>query len=81
MAGIAATEMGGIGYAAQMSGNDLQTVSDGLTKLNKSVAQAASGNKEMADTFKSMGINVLDSTGKVKLADDVLKEVADKFEG
>jgi hypothetical protein len=77
--GIAADTLGGLGFAAQQSGGDLESFVAGAGKLNKALAEAAAGNVEVSNAFKALGINVLDSVGNTKLADVALAEIADKF--
>jgi hypothetical protein len=79
--GVAVDVLGGIGFAAAQAGGDLETASAAAGKLNKSIAEAASGNKESIDAFKALGISVQDVGGKLKTADKVIAEVADKFQG
>lgn len=79
--GIAADTLGGIGFAAQQSGGDLDSAAAAAGKLNKSLAEAAAGNVEAAAAFKVLGINVRDAAGNTKTADVALAEIADKFAG
>lgn len=77
--GIAAVDLGGIGYAAEQAGSSLESIVPALGKFNKSIAAAASGNKEAIAPFKAIGVAVLDSAGKAKKADALLAEFADRF--
>lgn len=77
--GIAADTLGGIGFAAKQAGLDLDSVALGTGKLNRSLADAAAGNKPAIEAFKALGISVLDATGQTKKADVALAELATKF--
>jgi hypothetical protein len=77
--GIAVDTLGGIGFAAGQAGGDLDSASAAAGKLNKSLVEAAGGNKELAATFKALGVDVKDANGNVKTADVALIELADKF--
>jgi hypothetical protein len=77
--GIAVEELGGIGFAAQQAGLDLDSVATGIGKFNKTIAEAAAGNKEAAEFFDVLGIKVKDAAGKTRDGGVLLKEVADKF--
>jgi hypothetical protein len=77
--GIAVETIGGIGFAAGQAGGDLETAAAGAGKLNKSLAEAASGNVKAAEAFRAMGISVKDAAGNTKSADVALAEIADKF--
>lgn len=77
--GIAADTLGGIGYAAQLAGGDLDSAGLAAGKLNKSLAEAAAGTREAQEAFDAMGISVKDAAGNTKNADVALAEIADKF--
>lgn len=77
--GIAIETLNGLGFAASQSGGSLEGIVAAAGKLNKSIAEAAKGNNEQADAFKVLGINVQDASGKLKTADVVMAEMADKF--
>jgi lambda family phage tail tape measure protein len=79
--GIAADTLGGLGFAASQAGGDLESVSAAAGKLNKSIAEAAGGNKEFGVAFKALGINIRDASGQLKTADVVMSEIATKFAG
>jgi hypothetical protein len=79
--GIAVETLGGLGYAAEQSGADLDAVVKGAGKLAQQMAAAATGNKDAAAAFDLMGVSVTDGAGKLRGLDEVLFDVADKFEG
>lgn len=79
--GIAVETLNGLGFAAGQAGGSLESIVGAAGKLNKSISEAAGGNKETAEAFKALGISVLDAEGNLKKADVVMAEVADKFEG
>lgn len=78
--GVAVEVLGGIGFAAAQAGSSLDGVSGALTKLNKSIADAGSGNKEALESFRLLGITVEDGNGKLKTADKILVELAGAYE-
>jgi hypothetical protein len=78
--GVAVEVLGGLGFAAKQAGGDLDSTAAGLGKLNKTIAEAAAGNKEAVEFFTALGINVRDSSGAIKDAGSVYVEVAGKFE-
>lgn len=77
--GIAVDVLGGLGFAATQAGGDLESVVSGAVKLNKAIAEAAGGNRDFADAFKTVGISVKEADGKLRSADKVLLDIADKF--
>jgi hypothetical protein len=78
--GVAVDVLGGIGFAATQAGGDLNTVATAVGKLNKTIAEAGSGNKEAVAAFEALGISVEAGAGKLKTADKVLVEIANRFQ-
>lgn len=77
--GITVEDLGGLKYAAELSGVSLEGLAKGVKALSVSAVEAASGNKEMAKVFKLMGVDVKDAAGNVKNMNALLEESADKF--
>lgn len=78
--GIAVEQLNGLGFAASQAGGSLESMGAAAGKLNKSIAEAAGGNKETAAAFAALGISVTDASGDLKKADVVMAEIADEFE-
>lgn len=76
---LSVEEIGGIGFAAKQAGTDMEGASVSIGKLNLAIAKAAAGDKGMAATFKSLGIEVRDASGHVKDSSTVLGEISSKF--
>lgn len=49
----------------------------GLRKLTLSIGQAAAGSKKQAETFRELGIAVVDINGRVRTAGEVIPRLAD----
>jgi hypothetical protein len=79
--GIAADTLSSFKLAADKSGTSLSGIAVGLRFLGRSMVDAASGGKESAEAFRSMGISVADASGKLRPMDDVMLDVAEKFAG
>lgn len=77
--GVAVDVLGGIGFAAAQAGSSLDQVAGAIGKLNKTIAEAGSGSKEAVEAFRSIGVAFEDS-GKLRAADKVLVDLANKFE-
>jgi hypothetical protein len=77
--GISAKALTGIGNQAKLADVDMGTLTKGLTKLSVNVVKAASGNAELAQKFKDLGINIKDAKGNVQPTDAILKQLADRF--
>lgn len=72
--GVTTEAFTGLAHAAKLADLDTADLTKTLVKLS---TEASTGN----DAFKAMGIDVRDATGKLKAADVLLGEVADKFAG
>lgn len=77
--GISVEALSGLKYAAELSGSSIEGVATGLKFLGKNMAEATSGTGEVSAAFKSLGVNVKDTTGKLRPTNDVLLELSDKF--
>lgn len=69
------------GYAAKMTGSDLEGLAAIIPKFSKSIADAADANSEAGKTFAALGISVRDQDGKLRSFQSLLPEVADVFKG
>lgn len=56
--GVSATTLGGIGFAAQQAGADLDGVGKAFGKLNLNIADALAGNSEAIETFRKLELSV-----------------------
>lgn len=66
--------------AASTSGTDIDAVSKALVKLSKGMVEAAAtGKGKAADSFKALGLSATDASGKLKGADQVTLEIANRF--
>jgi len=79
MLGISAEELSALNFAGVLSGVSAEEMTQGLTRLSVKMAEAAEGGNKASAVFEKLGINVQDSSGKLKSADSVLSEVADAF--
>lgn len=66
-------------YAAKMSGIEQEKLATSLVKFDKTIADAASGSKTAAQTFKDLGIKIKDAGGKMRAPDEILTDVAEVF--
>ena len=66
--------------AAAVSGTDIDTVAKSLVKLSRGLVETATtGKGKAAEALKSLGISATDASGKLKNADKVTLEIANKF--
>lgn len=77
--GISVESLSGLKYAADLSGSSIEGVAIGLKFLGKNMVEAKDGTGEVSAAFKSLGVNVKDSTGQLRPVNDVLFQLSDKF--
>ena len=77
--GLSAKIMSGWVHAANMSCVSTETFGTNLLKLNRQISAAATGNKSAQLAFRRAGVNIRDSAGKLKKADQVMLEMSDTF--
>ena len=58
-----------LGFAAKLTGSSSETLAGALQKMNINVGAATKGSKELKEMFAGLGINLKDSTGKLKSTD------------
>ena len=76
---IAVETLSALGYAAKISGADLDTVEKSLRYLARGMNDAAQGVGESLEAFEYLNIEVLDTEGNLRNTVDVLKEAATKL--
>ncbi|WP_363797830.1 phage tail tape measure protein [Lysobacter firmicutimachus] len=67
------------GYAAKMTGTDLESLTGSLTKFSKNIVGALDPNSTGGKVFKALGIDVKDAEGRIKSVESLLPQVADRF--
>lgn len=80
--GVGVTELSRLKYAAEISGVSLDSLTTALKKLGANMDDvAAGGTGKAAEALERLGISVHDASGALKSSDQVLVEIAGKFEG
>lgn len=77
--GIATDTIQDLQTAAAFTGVSMDTLKVGLFSLSKNMYSAAQGSEETQKAFTALGVKIKDPTGKLRGADDVLFDIADKF--
>jgi hypothetical protein len=78
--GVSVEALQRLRYAGDMAGASQEALDDALLKGNKILAEAASGkNKDVAELYRRLGIELRDSAGQVKSMADIMPELADAF--
>lgn len=79
--GIAVSELSSLSNTADLAGVSNDQLASALVKLNKNIAEAASGGKEQSEAFRNLGISVKDANGNIRPTSDILGDVAGAFQG
>lgn len=69
--GVSTTFLQQFRYAASQSGASIEIADTALSKFTRSVGEAANGNKKIIELFNKLGVQVLDSSGKVRSVEKV----------
>lgn len=76
--GVATKSLQELRYAAAVNGSSAAEMDAALTKLNKTMADAAAGNNaRVASLFKTLGISLKDAKGNVRSVADVMPQLAE----
>ena len=78
--GATVEALSGLKSAAKLSGTSLEEVGGGLQKLSKAMFEAAGGSQKQSDLFKSLGVEVTDSSGKLRDSGEVMMDLAKKLD-
>ena len=71
--------LSGWGYAAKMTGSDIEGLASAIPKFTKTVTDAADASSEAGKVFAALGISVRDQAGNLRSVEELLPEVADRF--
>ena len=77
--GIAAETLSSMELSAQAAGVSSGQFTQAVTKLNRTMVEATGGNERAATAFRALGVQLVDSNGRMRDTDQVLREVSDRF--
>ncbi len=77
--GVGVETLSAYRLAAELSGTTMDKLGNGLKRLSANIDDVAKGTGTAKDTFEALGVAVTDSAGNLRSADDVMKDVADRF--
>src|SRR5262245_37938639 len=78
--GIGVEAFSGLILSAELADVSMETLATSLGRLSKNMAETAAGTGEAEKTFRALGISVTNTDGTLKTSDQVLTEIAGKFE-
>ncbi len=79
-AGVTTEALSGMSWAASQSGIGLESLATAMSRLNQGAAESVSGTGRYAEAFGALGMSALNAEGALKTADELLLEIADRFE-
>lgn len=79
--GVSAETLSTMGWAAKLSGLEMDSLADGFKRLSKAMSETASGTGESKKAFDLLGISVKNNDGSLKSSEKVMLELADRFAG
>lgn len=78
--GVSVESLSALKHAAAVSDVTMESFAQGLKILSRNMTEAHAGTGEAQEAFRALGVTLSDSSGKVKLTEEVLLTLADKFE-
>lgn len=79
--GIAVETLSSLANTAKFAGVSQEELAGALVRLNKAIAEAASGSKEQVAAFNNLGVSFRNADGSVRPVVEVLGDVANAFSG
>lgn len=79
LTGIATESFTALAHAAKRSDMDVATLTRGLWRLNQSMVRAQREGGQHQKIFDVLGVSITDTEGKIRSADAVLLDLADRF--
>jgi len=77
--GVSVEALSELGFAAEQSGSDMETLENSLRKTQKQIAEAAGGSQSARDALGKLGLTVADLSGLSP--DQQLKRIGDRLLG
>lgn len=77
--GVPVESLSRLKLSADQSGTSIEEVGTGLKFLSKNMAAAGGGSKQAIGLFRQFGVQIKDSSGKMRGSEAVLRDLADRF--
>lgn len=77
--GISRERFQELSFAAKLSGSSAETLGGALQKMQINIGAATAGSKELTQMFKGLGINIKDTSGKLKSSDALFDTFVDRI--
>lgn len=79
--GVAVEDLQALGYAAQFSGIETESLAGSLGKLQKNADAAAKGGKDASAAFRAVGVDAKGLIAGTTTTEEALLSIAEKFAG
>jgi hypothetical protein len=79
--GVTTDTLQSLQFAAAQNNVSTEQLEAGLSKLTRTIGEAADGNKKAVDTFNALKIGVLDAQGHIRSTDQILFDLAARLQG
>lgn len=76
-AGLSTRTIQELRYAENLIDVSYGTISSAMTKLTRNMAAANSGNQELMNSFRALGVSITDSSGELRSAEEVFYDLID----
>lgn len=77
--GIAVSQLSALGYAAQQSGVEMESLENGMRKMQRTIGEAAGGSRQASEALAQIGLSVNDLQGLSP--DQQFARIADAMKG
>lgn len=77
--GLSTDELQEYAYMAELVDTDVSTITGSLTKLTRNMDSATSGTGSAYEAFQQLGIDITNTDGSMRSANDVFNEAIDKL--
>lgn len=77
--GVATEALSALEYAAKQSGVSTESLDGALEKMARSMEKAAAAGSSGSNAYKTLGVAVTDSNGKLRPTVDIMEDLAQKF--
>jgi len=79
--GLSVESLSTLRFAAELADVNLDSLANGIKKLQVNMADAQRGTGEAVSAFRALNLNIEESPGKLKVTEELLLEIAEKFAG
>ncbi|QBQ98169.1 hypothetical protein [Paraburkholderia pallida] len=78
-AGVSVAAISTLSYASKFAGVESDALTASLGKLGKTMVDVETGGKKSAAVFQVLGVSATEQSGKLRAADQVLLDIAERF--